>query len=539
MTVNKDVKRWQCRKCEGPNSSARLVCADCGKPRDHADKALEDIPLSDPRTAGASPLAKVAGKWPGDETDEEIMTAMANERDVPATPDALKCGRCADTGRVITSEGVADCSCGYRAAYVPAPAEALPAHCGGHDVHKPTCAACRRDEAERRSASARRKPRQPSPDGHEHHPGGSADWCLACLRRSLQTLRDHSQQVYHSWEQCADSALTEKLVSDLFVISTATPLGIPNDDLSPLAKLVGKWPGNETDEEALAMMKADEGDGAFRGKLQTVLNMHGRPVTDEELLDAVRRSASATDAKVQRALLWLQERAEEGASESGRAAVASHVDTIRSALSDSVSRKDYDDLADTHVKVKRDLLRQLDELRSGSARVEDWTKSEDGRVNSSPLFLHLVERIETKLRETRPDMIPATARLIVAQLAHVHGLTPRAVPCASPTDQEAPNVKPHAVKDLEARDFERVNNPRAADSSSFDQDWKRAKACIEESRTYPSVQLPHAIVALLADVRRETIEACATVAESFSHDDYDADGIAKAIRAGQFASPAK
>jgi hypothetical protein len=35
------------------------------------------------------------------------------------------------------------------------PRSAALAHCGGHDVHKPSCAACRRDEAERRTASAK------------------------------------------------------------------------------------------------------------------------------------------------------------------------------------------------------------------------------------------------------------------------------------------------------------------------------------------------------------------------------------------------
>ena len=58
----------------------------------------------------------------------------------------------------------------------------------------------------------------------------------------------------------------------------------------------------------------------------------------------------------------------------------------------------------------------------------DWTCSDDGRSNSSPKYLELVGEVERlirgdafKLIAGRADM---TARLIVSQLAHVHGLAP-------------------------------------------------------------------------------------------------------------------
>lgn len=46
----------------------------------------------------------------------------------------------------------------------------------------------------------------------------------------------------------------------------------------------------------------------------------------------------------------------------------------------------------------------------------DWTSAADGRSNSSPLFLHLCDEVE--------ELIRSEARLIMAQLAHIHGLAP-------------------------------------------------------------------------------------------------------------------
>ena len=58
----------------------------------------------------------------------------------------------------------------------------------------------------------------------------------------------------------------------------------------------------------------------------------------------------------------------------------------------------------------------------------DWT-AQDGRTNSSPEFLRLCRVVERLIRDDAHRLIAghadATARLIVAQLAHVQGLRPR------------------------------------------------------------------------------------------------------------------
>lgn len=58
----------------------------------------------------------------------------------------------------------------------------------------------------------------------------------------------------------------------------------------------------------------------------------------------------------------------------------------------------------------------------------DWTADSDGRTNSSEIYLHLVEEIERLIRGDAHMLISgradATARLIMAQLAHIHGLVP-------------------------------------------------------------------------------------------------------------------
>lgn len=60
----------------------------------------------------------------------------------------------------------------------------------------------------------------------------------------------------------------------------------------------------------------------------------------------------------------------------------------------------------------------------------DWTMSEEGRANSSPEFLHLCDEVERLIRGSAHALISGDAgsvsRLILAQLAHVHQLAPRA-----------------------------------------------------------------------------------------------------------------
>lgn len=59
----------------------------------------------------------------------------------------------------------------------------------------------------------------------------------------------------------------------------------------------------------------------------------------------------------------------------------------------------------------------------------DWTCDERGRSNSSDEYHRLVSEVERLIRSGAHSLINGDARsvasLIVAQLAHVHGLAPR------------------------------------------------------------------------------------------------------------------
>lgn len=58
----------------------------------------------------------------------------------------------------------------------------------------------------------------------------------------------------------------------------------------------------------------------------------------------------------------------------------------------------------------------------------DWTCDADGRSNSSPAFHALVDAVESLIRGDAQSLIAGradrTAGLIVAQLAHRHGMVP-------------------------------------------------------------------------------------------------------------------
>lgn len=58
----------------------------------------------------------------------------------------------------------------------------------------------------------------------------------------------------------------------------------------------------------------------------------------------------------------------------------------------------------------------------------DWTSDENGRSNSSETFCKLCDEIERLIRNDAHSIVSgnagSTARLIMAQLAHVHGLAP-------------------------------------------------------------------------------------------------------------------
>lgn len=78
-------------------------------------------------------------------------------------------------------------------------------------------------------------------------------------------------------------------------------------------------------------------------------------------------------------------------------------------------------------------LRRLSDIgQSGIARVlagrlkaaTKWDESADGRSNNSPMFLALVERVASIIRNDHGQTPEATARLILAQLSHVHSMVP-------------------------------------------------------------------------------------------------------------------
>lgn len=71
---------------------------------------------------------------------------------------------------------------------------------------------------------------------------------------------------------------------------------------------------------------------------------------------------------------------------------------------------------------------------------EDWTKSKDGRSNSSSEFDTLVHAVEQLIREQAHALIngriDAVAHLIMAQLAHVWKLVPMETPiCRHKSDE--------------------------------------------------------------------------------------------------------
>lgn len=61
----------------------------------------------------------------------------------------------------------------------------------------------------------------------------------------------------------------------------------------------------------------------------------------------------------------------------------------------------------------------------------NWTYDSAGSSNSSPKFLEICDEVERLIRSSAHTLISGNAdhvaRLIVAQLAHVHGMTPSSV----------------------------------------------------------------------------------------------------------------
>lgn len=75
-------------------------------------------------------------------------------------------------------------------------------------------------------------------------------------------------------------------------------------------------------------------------------------------------------------------------------------------------------------------LHEAGEVDDTTRRAE-WTANEAGRSNSSGRYEAIVADVARLLRNDAHNLIAghldATARLIVSQLAHVHGLAPRGV----------------------------------------------------------------------------------------------------------------
>jgi hypothetical protein len=72
---------------------------------------------------------------------------------------------------------------------------------------------------------------------------------------------------------------------------------------------------------------------------------------------------------------------------------------------------------------------------------DDWTRGPDGRSNTSEKFCEIESAIEKLIRQSAFDLIAGhagtVAGLIVAQLAHVHGVGPRAELLAALREQTA------------------------------------------------------------------------------------------------------
>jgi dihydroneopterin aldolase len=94
---------------------------------------------------------------------------------------------------------------------------------------------------------------------------------------------------------------------------------------------------------------------------------------------------------------------------------------------------------------------------------DDWTiDPETHRSNSSPEYLRLVEHVARLIRNSAHDLIggraESVARLIMAQLAHVHGLAPRAK-----AKRKAPRwtAEEIARAEVEAEKFKDIFGPDA------------------------------------------------------------------------------
>lgn len=87
------------------------------------------------------------------------------------------------------------------------------------------------------------------------------------------------------------------------------------------------------------------------------------------------------------------------------------------------------------VTLAREVIRLWSD-RAGSSEYVDWTADGQGFTNSSPVYVDLVAAVEGLIRRSAHELLAGradmTARLIVSQLAHVHGLMPGPKPVPVP-----------------------------------------------------------------------------------------------------------
>jgi hypothetical protein len=102
----------------------------------------------------------------------------------------------------------------------------------------------------------------------------------------------------------------------------------------------------------------------------------------------------------------------------------------------------------------------------------DWTQDDSGRSNSSPLFKSLIEEVARLIRQEAHFLLQgdteSAARLIMAQLAHKHGLTParatpaKALPIGQTTNGDIPNEqRPETLPGVAATSAEALDASHA------------------------------------------------------------------------------
>jgi hypothetical protein len=105
--------------------------------------------------------------------------------------------------------------------------------------------------------------------------------------------------------------------------------------------------------------------------------------------------------------------------------LAKRIHRLVAAISDeqAVRRGNIEKMAIRVIRTGANIMEAAEEDNT-----PDWT-AQDGRSNSSPEFNRLTEEVARLIRDSAHDLIAGradrVAELIMAQLAHKHGLAPR------------------------------------------------------------------------------------------------------------------